>query len=197
MWISFLMTKDGIFALIRTRLQWHQGQSCVSRPQDPQRYLHHPPRGHRLFIWGTIIGQSFTVKSSTLNRNNTCAAGFLWDGLHGRRMDGDATEDWWINWLQTTMGRLCRWLWTPCRLYEVTLDRGRGKFPVSCFKSTLGEAKVLETTASMYQMCQLSGFNGSLTRFGAMFQKFVLLQPHEHKWRSTVISETPWLTVNT
>lgn len=57
-------------------------------------------------VWPTLLSP----------RKQPCPAGVLWDGLHGRRLDGDAEEDRWIEWFQTTLGWLCRRLWTPRRL---------------------------------------------------------------------------------
>lgn len=71
----------------------------------------------RCFFHSVIHSLSLT-HSSVTTQNKACPAGFLWDGLYGRWMDCDAEEGRWINWLQTTLGRLCWWIWKSCRLYE-------------------------------------------------------------------------------
>lgn len=81
-------------------------------------YIIHPDNTDSLF---EVIIQSFTSVcwSSVTIKNTTCAAGLLWDGLHGRWMDGDAAENRRTDWLQAAVGWLHWWLWKPCRLCDV------------------------------------------------------------------------------
>lgn len=44
-----------------------------------------------------------------------CFVGILWDGLHGWWMDCCAKKDWRSDWLQTSLVRLCEWIWTSAR----------------------------------------------------------------------------------
>lgn len=95
-------------------------------------YIVHPENTDSSFeVHYSFIHSQSVTHSSVTTQHKTCPAGFLWNGLYGRWMDGDAEEDRWINWLQTTLGRLRWWIWKSCRLHEAV----QWQKHVLCYKS--------------------------------------------------------------